>query len=55
MIYILFILFFRIFKFYTILSILLSETSKQVQLPRKQCLLDRDRHRHATNKDMDSD
>ena len=31
----------------------LSETSRQVHLPRKQCLIDRDRHRHATNKGMD--
>ena len=30
------------------------ETRRQVHLPRKQCLIDRDRHRHATNKGMDS-
>ena len=35
-------------------TILYSETSRQFHLPRKQCLIDRDRHRHATNKGMDS-
>ena len=28
-------------------------TSRQVQLPRKQCLINRERHRHATSKGMD--
>ena len=29
-------------------------TGRQVHLLRKQCLIDRDRHQHATNKGMDS-
>ena len=32
----------------------LSETSRQVHLPRKQCLINRKRHRHAPNEGMDS-
>ena len=32
----------------------LFETSRQVHIRRKQCLIDRDRHRHATSKGMDS-
>ena len=31
-----------------------SETSRQVHLPRKQCLINRDSHQHVTSKDMDS-
>ena len=31
----------------------LSETSRQVHLPRKQCLINEDRHRHVTSKGMD--
>ncbi len=31
-----------------------SETRKQVHLPRKQCLINRDRHQYATNKGMNS-
>ena len=33
---------------------ILSETSWQVHLPRKQCLINPDRHRHVTSKGMDS-
>ena len=32
----------------------LSETSRLVHLPRKQCLINRDRHRHVANEGMDS-
>ena len=32
----------------------LSETSRQVHQPRKQCHINRKRHRHATNEGMDS-
>ena len=32
----------------------LSETGRQVHLPRKQCLINRKRHRHAANESMDS-
>ena len=32
----------------------LSETSRQIHLPRKQCLINRKRHRHMTNESMDS-
>ena len=32
----------------------LSETVRQVHLPRKQCLINRKRHRHADNESMDS-
>ena len=32
----------------------LSETSRQLHLPRKQRLINRKRHRHATNESMDS-
>ena len=31
-----------------------SETCRQVHLPRKQCLLNRDRHQHTISKGMDS-
>ena len=31
-----------------------SETSRQVHLPRKQCLINWEWHQHATSKDMDS-
>ena len=30
-------------------------TSRQVHLPRKQCLINRKRYRHAANEGMDSD
>ena len=33
---------------------MLSESSRQVHLPRKQCLINRDRHQNATSKGMDS-
>ena len=36
------------------ISTLETETGRQVHLPRKQCLINRKRHRHATNKEMDS-
>ena len=32
----------------------ISETSRKVHLPWKQCLIDRDTHQHATKKGMDS-
>ena len=32
----------------------LSETSRQIHLPRKQRLINRKRHRHATNESMES-
>ena len=32
----------------------LSETIRQIHLPRKQCLINRKRHRHTTNESMDS-
>ena len=32
----------------------LSETGRQIQLPRKQCLINRKIHRHTVNKGMDS-
>ena len=32
----------------------LSETGRQIHLPRKQCLINRKRHRHAANKGMES-
>ena len=32
----------------------LSETSRQIHLPRKQCLINRKRHRHAANEGTDS-
>ena len=32
----------------------LSETSRQIHLPRKQRLINRKRHRHVTNESMDS-
>ena len=31
-----------------------SETGRQVHIPRKQCLINRKRHRHAADEDMDS-
>ena len=32
----------------------LSVTSRQVHLPRKQCLINQDRHQHVTSKGIDS-
>ena len=32
----------------------ISETGRQIHLPRKQCLINRKRHRHAANEGMDS-
>ena len=32
----------------------LSETGRQIHLPRKRCLINRNRHRHATNEGMES-
>ena len=32
----------------------LSETSQQIHLPRKQRLINRERHRHTTDEGMDS-
>ena len=32
---------------------LFSETSGQIHLPRKQCLINRDRYQHVTSKVMD--